>query len=1301
MNKQEKENLINSLGQKEERKSIWAHTRGIALVFNTLVATIDNSIGSVKRYARTSEQRKVFRQRKSALRKARFNAAINTRRAAVNEVYQGTVNKVSKKNAEVKAAVTGAYQGTVDKVSNKKAELKEKLDQLSSKVLPKTKHEKKVAEVSKVENTAVEPIEVKAAAEPVAEETVVAEPVTEEVAVVDANLENELRRGENAALFRADEEYKNAARLEKQLAFEAKRKAAQEFANSKINNTKNFVKAKKKAASDFVNDKVEKGKNFRQTQKAKQVAISMSNKAMQNARAIENEIVRKLKLEEQKYYNVAKGVALELAEKAYNDAAEYERAVVEQEKIDSQKDEIERLRLESERIAKQREALEEATLAAAKQREEERKHLEEVSRQALLKHEEERKALEEARQKEAQRLIEERLAKEAEEKALAEKERQHQYAIDTARELEAKAMLEQTEFEAWCDKCEKLAISKADEERKIALKQNAKLERITRAAELKEALHKKIADVIKAMRASSAAVKQHAKYSKAEALRKSADAKAARLAMSIAEKARIIEAQAEQECINKLEMQRVLAAGESLKKSQEELDARAREEWEQAQYEKQAFDIAVKLANKALDDAIESEQNAISQIRADEKQQKVLEKQVDQELKKLKKEADKIAADEKKKAIEEERMHQKAEAEFQRKKRSLRRNKKIEKSSARIQRDARTALHKWSAYLLHFVVSIAVAAITCFFVMWMQPEYTAHVSGLWLMNFWPILITATALAFICQNAFISSAINLALWSLLSMANTVKLQVRDDPVYFSDLILIKEAATASSEYNINIPSEDIGILVGCVIALVLCGVVYALENRGKIKIIKQTAGKLRCALVRFGGFVICTVVLLAVVTGVYSDSDVYLNYVTSDHDTTARTDHISTLYNHNGFPYSFCHYYSASRPQMPEGYNKDEAMFYGNNIKTEDEDPKIHIIMIMDEAYSDLMDYSIFNFSDENDPQFMFKEMAESKNAISGHIVVPGFAGGTAYTEFDVVTGMQTNMLSDTNITAFRSIKSMQESMFSVLGKAGYTTQFEHVGQSWYYNRENAYELLGADETLFIEDMQDIKYKGFYVSDDYVAELIEKRFTEAVEKDEWLFSSNVTIQNHMAYTANKYAGWDVEYVDAFAVLSPEIKDAVSVYTMGIRDANYMLYRLSNFFSATDEPVMLVFFGDHMPWLGDNMDGYKELGMDDAYSQDKKAALKMYETPYLIWCNDAGAKAIDFENSVEKLELPKDGVIQASYLGSVILDLAGQGKQSQWFAYLSEARKQLPVTKFVTEDNEIIDRLQKWTYYKITK
>ena len=43
------------------------------------------------------------------------------------------------------------------------------------------------------------------------------------------------------------------------------------------------------------------------------------------------------------------------------------------------------------------------------------------------------------------------------------------------------------------------------------------------------------------------------------------------------------------------------------------------------------------------------------------------------------------------------------------------------------------------------------------------------------------------------------------------------------------------------------------------------------------------------------------------------------------------------------------------------------------------------------------------------------------------------------------------------------------------------------------------------------------------------------------------------------------------------------------------------RLTDYFSAGDEPVVLVFFGDHLPYLGDNQLAYRELGSDVAQTR----------------------------------------------------------------------------------------------------
>ena len=1377
MNRQEKENLINSLGQKQGHKSLWARTRVIALIFNSIIAGFDRGVGSIAHRARTSEQRKVFKVRRQTIRKAQRDKVVAVSKAAIDEKVSmakasvsGAVNSVKANVTDTTAAVKNNVSKTAatvkDTISAKTEAVKKTVTDKREASKAKAEEERKVAAAEKERKLAEKIARKQAEEERLAAERAIREEeerLAEEKRIEEARLAEEVRAARAAMLIeqarqeeiRREEEKKRQAeeaarkeieRLEEErrLAIEAERQRQEELARQRAGAER--LRQEKEAERERI--RCESAALFKANEEYKEakrlesdIAIAERKNAFikffgTNSQKFKSAIKTKraslaekakaseaAKVEKAKASEAAKVARLQ-AQKLYEEQLRLEKEIAEKIKIEAERAEAERLKAEADRLESERIAKEEAERARAAELEAER-------REIALK-----------QQAEIERIKAERIAREEAERIEAEKREYIQLAIRTARKLEAEAYTaekkredklvaeaitaaKQNERKEELKKAELarrnqqyifIATTKAEEQRKIALAQNRKLIRLFKRNELKESIVSKYNNAKNFAITRTAEVKEHALSAKEAATQRAMDAKAAaaqkaattkaiRLANSLAERARNeelanekAEIKKEQEriaqaAVEKLRLEKERAA-EALRLEREQREAEREEKLAAERAEKNAIETAIKLANNARNDAVELERQAFAKIKDDEKQQKVLERQVDAELKKLRKEADKFAVDEKKKEEAAARKQERDEANFARRKRSLRRAKKFEKSSTRLQRSAKTTFSKWSMYFLHIIICIVVSAITCFFVMWIQPASVMHSSGLWLLNYWPILITGAALAFLCQNAFISGAINLVLWSLLSMANTIKIEVRDDPVYPSDLLLIKEAATASSEYKIDIPTDDIGILVGCVIALLLCGIVYAIDNKGKIAVIRQMAGKLKCALVRFGGFIVCMVVLVAVVLGVYSSDELYKQFDLENYD------HVSEVYSNLGFPFSFCHYAKAYSPQKPEGYDKDEAMFYGQNIKTETNDPKVHVIMIMDEAYSDLTDLGIMNFDEGNDPQFMFKQMAESKNGLSGHIVVPGFAGGTAYTEFDILTGMQTNMLADSNITAFRVLKDKEESLMSVLHGAGYTTQFEHVGKSWYYNRENAYKLLGADETLFEEDMKDIGYKGFYISDDYVAQLIEDRFNKAVYDNEWLFSYNVTIQNHMSYTADKYAGWTLDKIDVMATLTKDTHDAINAYTEGIRDANYMLYRLYNFFNDTDEPVMLVFFGDHMPYLGDGRKGYKELGIDNVYSENKAAALKLYQTPYLIWCNDAGAKALDFENAAKELNLPDDGVIQASYLGSVVLDLIGEGDISQWFSYLSEARQNIPVTKFVTEQNEYIDRLRKWTYYKIT-
>ena len=95
--------------------------------------------------------------------------------------------------------------------------------------------------------------------------------------------------------------------------------------------------------------------------------------------------------------------------------------------------------------------------------------------------------------------------------------------------------------------------------------------------------------------------------------------------------------------------------------------------------------------------------------------------------------------------------------------------------------------------------------------------------------------------------------------------------------------------------------------------------------------------------------------------------------------------------------------------------------------------------------------------------------------------------------------------------------------------------------------------------------------------------------------ETLFHYTTTIQNHMSYTLDKYGeSYAYPEVPLNTAVSDEVETLLRVYTEGARDADAMLGRLVDTFSAVEEPVVLVFFGDHLPYLGDNQLAYAELG-----------------------------------------------------------------------------------------------------------
>ena len=602
---------------------------------------------------------------------------------------------------------------------------------------------------------------------------------------------------------------------------------------------------------------------------------------------------------------------------------------------------------------------------------------------------------------------------------------------------------------------------------------------------------------------------------------------------------------------------------------------------------------------------------------------------------------------------------------------------------------------------------VALSGCITLLALWCQPNALRTVVDIFRAQ--PLLIVLNALpigllvvTFTClfRNVFFGAALVNFGVCVLSIANRIKLEVRDEPVFPRDFALLKEVGSAMESYDIQYPMSTIAVVLLTTLALVVLGLFIGCRP--------FPLARLRGWLGRLLGAAGSMGILVALLLTVYASNDLYNSFRVSN------AYYIPSVFNELGFPYCFCHQFTTYPIDRPAGFDKATAASWETGDQPgQGED--VHLIMVMNEAFSDLTDDPAFTYTEENDPLPNLHALQSDPHAVSGHVVVPGFAGGTANTEFDVLTGMQTNALSASTTSSFRVVNRDLDSVLRVFASDGYHTSFFHPGDDWFYNRENVYDWLGAEETVFVDEMENLTYKGRWVTDDYMAGFIEEKFEEAVAQGELLCNYTTTIQNHMSYTADKYGeGYVYPPVETDAQLTDDVRTMLEVYIEGARDADAMLGRLVDYFSQTDEPVVLAFWGDHLPYLGDNQLAYTQLGSEVGLPEEERVnTLCSYETPYVIWANDAAAEALDWESAVEGLDLPETNRLSASFLGAALLELTGRGEESPWFAFLNQLRRELPVvqkktymtmdgtlTPLITSDQlSMIDQWRQWSYYKL--
>lgn len=534
------------------------------------------------------------------------------------------------------------------------------------------------------------------------------------------------------------------------------------------------------------------------------------------------------------------------------------------------------------------------------------------------------------------------------------------------------------------------------------------------------------------------------------------------------------------------------------------------------------------------------------------------------------------------------------------------------------------------------------------------PRYVIHWQTL-LFNTLPVVLPVLFLYALIGRAWISFLIGGGVWFGLGLANYYKLIFRDDPMHFEDLMSIREATNMVSgdSYSLFVNWQ----ILTAAFCLVLGTVLLCFLVRGKAFGWKWRAS------VSVGSAALAIVVgVLCMNKPIYNSLEKFrcLN------DWSGTQNYVK-----HGFVYPFIHSISSYIDVPPEGYSKKEAEKLLAAYKDEDIPPerRVNVISIMREAYADFSAYDIDGF-DTSCYEPYHKLEAEG---YSGNLLTNIFSGGTIDTEQAFLTGNY----------RFKNFRSDANSYVWYMRNQGYTVEGSHPFYQWFYNRINLNGYLGFERYRFLEDDFRNLTEAYYPEDSVLYPEIYADYVRNKETGKPYFSFSVTVQSHGPYDTEKYTD-GVEYLKGN--YSSECKNAVNNYMAKIMDGNEALIKFADVLRKDPEPVVLVVFGDHMPWMGDDSVFYDEMGFD-VDPGTPEGFRRRYNTRYMIWANDAAKEVLGNKIQGEGPE------ISPCYLMNLVFEQLGW-EGPAFMQAMDGVMETLPVIsaeeRFVA-DGQIVDEL----------
>jgi len=224
-----------------------------------------------------------------------------------------------------------------------------------------------------------------------------------------------------------------------------------------------------------------------------------------------------------------------------------------------------------------------------------------------------------------------------------------------------------------------------------------------------------------------------------------------------------------------------------------------------------------------------------------------------------------------------------------------------------------------------------------------------------------------------------------------------------------------------------------------------------------------------------------------------------------------------------------------------------------------------------------------------------------------HVMSPVYGGYTANAEFEILCGFP---VIEDNVKFERQLLNDVPCLPHLLAGYGYRTLASHPNVPVFWNRINAYRRMGfqtywSKQDFLLDDMN-----REFLSDASLYRQVLEKIADPIDSKQALLNYIVTYFGHWNYPLNDSrpntitASSTVEEVSGYA------------NTMYYKSIELMIFLEQ--LQARDPDSIIVLFGDHLPFMGENFAGYVDSGVLASKRSDFSADMfKFYvSTPLVI-------------------------------------------------------------------------------------